>query len=93
MKKKLLITLSLLSFAYQYSFIYIYWVKDELVNFNPMIANIYWITVGIVGISLGAYAFIKYRVNDVAFISCELTFLVGLLILGRFVIATFITSM
>lgn len=93
MKKKLLITLSLISFCYQYSFFYTYWIKDELVNYNPMIANIYWITAGLFGILLGIYGIFKYKVKDSAFYSAFITLFAGLPILGLFVLASFITSM
>ncbi|MFL0498350.1 hypothetical protein [Priestia megaterium] len=93
MKKRILIILSLLSFAYQYSFFNTYWLKDELVNFNPLVADIYWITAGSFGIGIGLYAFIKYKTNDLAYFFSSLTLLIGLPILGLFVLASFITSM
>lgn len=93
MKKILLIVLSLMSLAYQYSFYNTYWIKDELVNFNPIIADIYWITTGLFGITLGIYSIFKYRVKDFAYLISLLTFGVGLLILSIFVLASFITSM
>ena len=93
MRKKILIVLLLISFAYQYSFFNTYWIKDELVTYNPIIADIYWISAGLFGIFLGIYAMFKYKITDFAFFFSFLTFLVGLPIIGLFAIALLITSM
>jgi hypothetical protein len=84
MKKKVIIILSLISLAYQFSFYNTYWIKDELVNLNLLIADIYWITAGLFGITLGIFVLLKYKVNVLATLISSLTFIIGLLILGLF---------
>ncbi|OIK12643.1 hypothetical protein [Bacillus sp. MUM 13] len=93
MKKKVFAGLSLISLLYQFSFLYTYWMKDELTELSPEIADLYWITVGLFGIAIGIYVFIKYRVPDIAFLFSLVTCFLGVPILGLFVLATIVTSM
>ncbi|WP_026692041.1 hypothetical protein [Peribacillus kribbensis] len=93
MSKKVLIGFSVVSLLYQFSFLYTYWIKDELTGLSSGIADLYWVTAGLFGISLGIYVFTKYRVPDIAFLFSLVTCFLGFPILGLFVFAALITTM
>ncbi|KOO48636.1 hypothetical protein [Priestia koreensis] len=93
MNKKRLMILSILSLAYQYSFFHIYWIKDDLISLDPIMADIYWLTAGLFGVILGMYALLIYRALDSSSLVAIITFIIGILTLGLLILAALVTSM
>ncbi|MEK3800617.1 hypothetical protein MHI18_20670 [Peribacillus sp. FSL H8-0477] len=91
-KIKVWFVLLVLSFFYQVSFLYTYFT-DQLVDFNSIFADTYWITAGLFGVIIGVYIMITVNIGLFGKILAFIVMLFGFGLLGLLLLALAITSM
>lgn len=84
--------LAVLSFFYQVSFLYIY-LTEQLVDYNRVLANTYWITTGFFGIIIGAYIIFKVNIGLFGKLLGFIIMFIGIGLIGLWLLALYITSM
>lgn len=89
---KIWYTCLIIVFIYQIAFLYTYFT-EVLPKFNIIIANIYWISAGVLGIIIGLTIMLKVNVNLLGRVLALIILLIGIELIGLLLMASAITSM
>lgn len=79
-------------FAYQVSFLSSYF-SERLVDINHTVADIYWISAGLLGISIGGYVIFKVELGRFSLILSFMVSIFGIGLISLYFLALGITSM